>query len=111
MQILVVDDCPSIREVVCASLRLHGHLTAACESAAVAVELLPYVTACVCDGLGGACFDVVQAAEMLGTSIVIYTGDEEIARAARCIHVPCVRKPGGVDALLDALACREEVAA
>lgn len=103
MQILVVDDCQSIRRVLCREFRQYGHLTAECESAEVARTLLPYVDAVVCDGLDFQCFAVVELAGALGKPIVLYTGYDEIAHAAAVASVPCVRKPGSVVDLMAAL--------
>ena len=103
MQILVVDDEPAIREGLREALRLEGHTTAACESAEMAVCLLPYVDAVICDGLGGACWDVVDAAVGDEKAICLYTGDAEIQHEAAMVCVPCVAKPRGVGELLEAL--------
>jgi DNA-binding NtrC family response regulator len=107
MHILVVDDCQSIREGVCESVRRHGHLTAACEGAEVATQLLPYVDAVICDGLDFDCFAVVAHATRLGKPIVLYTASEEIAHAAEVAKVPCILKPAGVNDLMAALAQQE----
>jgi len=103
MQILVVDDEPSIREGLRDALRLAGHTTAACESSEMAICLLPYVDAVICDGLGGACWDVVDAAVGAEKAICLFTGDEEIQHEAAMVCVPCVAKPAGVGELLVAL--------
>jgi DNA-binding response OmpR family regulator len=103
MQILVVDDEPAIREVLREALRLEGHTTAACESAEMAVCLLPYVDAVICDGLGGACWDVVDAAVGAGKPFCLYTGDDEIMHEAALVCVPFVSKPARVGELLAAL--------
>lgn len=103
MQILVVDDDPAILDGLRESLRLSGHMTAACGGAAMAVAMLPYVDAVICDGLGGACWPVVDAAVESGKEICLYTGDEEIQREATLVGVPCVAKPRGVRELLAAL--------
>jgi DNA-binding NarL/FixJ family response regulator len=103
MQILVVDDEPVIREVLREALRLAGHRTAACESAEMAVCLLPYVDAVICDGLNGTCWSVVDAAVVAGKALCLYTGDDEIQHEAALVGIPCVAKPRGVGELLDAL--------
>ena len=104
MEILIVDDHPATRECLTELFRRHAHQTAACGSAEAAQTMLPYVEAVVCDGLDGACFDVVASAEALGVPIVIHTASDEIAAAARLAGVPAVLKPAGVDELLGALA-------
>jgi CheY-like chemotaxis protein len=103
MQVLIVDDCQSIREVLCESLRLSGHQTAACESAEAALHLLPYVDAVICDGLDFDGFRVVARASRLGKPVVLFTASHEIADAAAVGRIPCVLKPAGVEALLEAL--------
>jgi len=105
MQILVVDDEPEIREAMREALRMAGHTTASCESAEMAVCLLPYVDAVICDGLGGACWSVVDAAVGAGKGICLYTGDDEIKHEAWLACVPYVAKPGGVGELLATLEC------
>ena len=103
MQVLVVDDEPAIREVLRESLRMHGHQVATCESADVAVQLLPYVDAVICDGLDFAGFKVVVWANRFEKPVVLYTGSDEIATAAAAGSIPCVRKPGSIGDLLAAL--------
>lgn len=103
MQILVVDDEPAVREVLREALRLSGHMTASCDSAEMAVAMLPWVDAVICDGLGGACWSVVDAAVDADKPICLYTGDDELQHEATLIGVPCVAKPRGVGDLLAAL--------
>lgn len=110
MNILIVDDDPGIRAVLCEALRMHGHQTAACEDANTAISLLPYVDGCICDGLDFDCFAVVARAHLLDKPMVIYTGDEAIAQAAVVGQMRIVRKPGSIAELLAAVAL-EEVAA
>jgi len=69
------------------------------------------VDAVICDGLEGACFRVVAAAEQLGRAAVIHTGSDAVQETAALLHVPCVMKPGGVAALLEALRLAEAVRA
>jgi CheY-like chemotaxis protein len=103
MQILVVDDEPEIREAMREALRMAGHTTASCESADMAVALLPYVDAVICDGLGGSCWSVVDAAVAAGKAICLYTGDDEIQHEASLVCTPCVAKPRDIGELLSAL--------
>ena len=110
MEILIVDDHPATRECLTELFRLHGHQTAACGSVEAAQVMLPYVEAVVCDGLDGACFDVVASAEALGKPIVIHTASDEIADAARTAGVPVLLKPASVPELVAALAAPAGVA-
>lgn len=111
MHILVVDDASAIRDGVCEALRRQGHQTAACDGAAVAATMVPYVDAVICDGLDFAGFAVVARASRLDKPVVLYTGSDAIATAAVAGRIPCVRKPASVDALLAALRLPQAVAA
>ena len=104
MEILIVDDDTATRECLTELFRRQGHQTAACGSVEAAQAMLPYVDAAVCDGLDGACFDVVASAAALGVPIAIHTASDKIAEAARVAGVPAVLKPAGMEELLGALA-------
>lgn len=110
-QVLIVDDDPATRECLTELFRLRGHETAACASAEAAIAMLGWVDAVICDGLGGACFRVVAQAEEHGKAAVIYTASDAVQETAAKLHVPCVLKPGGVAALLEALRLGETVRA
>ena len=89
-EILIVDDHPATRECLTELFRLHGHQTAACGSVEAAQVMLPYVEAVVCDGLDGACFDVVASAEALGKPIVIHTVSQKEAAFWRKTQRPAI---------------------
>ena len=111
LTILIIDDEPAIRVTLSALLRAQGHLTASVESAELALPMLPYVDACVCDGLDGAWRVVWLACRETGTAFVLYSGDPDCLAEADAAGVACVRKPGGVEEILAAVKLEQEVTA
>ena len=111
LTILIIDDEPAIRVTLSALLRAQGHLTASVESAELALPMLPYVDACLCDGLDGAWRAVEPACRWAGKRFVLYSGDEDTLEEAMSAGVMFVRKPALIEALLAALEAGEEAVA
>ena len=100
MRILVVDDSPLCLEVLTAALEQVGHAVVAASNAPDALPLLPYVDACICDGLNGACWDVLDRCKLLHVPCVLYSGDSDKCDQAEAMGVPGVLKPAPIKMVL-----------
>lgn len=95
MRVLLVDDDPSIREVLAEGFRLHNLDVAVAGDAEAGCCMVPYVDAVVCDGLDGGWRRVCTVALNFGKRAVVYSGDWDALDGAKRLGIPVVNKPGG----------------
>jgi DNA-binding response OmpR family regulator len=111
MHILIVDDEPAVLNTFALLLRLEGHAVATADSAEVAIPMIPYVDACLIDGLHGSGLGLCAIAEAQGKRAVLCSGDPDTCEKARLLGFGAVEKPARAAEILEALGCEAGVAA
>ena len=99
MKVLIIDDDPTSRECLSELLRSRGHEPAEAASAGEGLPMLLYCDAAIVDGLGGACWVVLEPCKEHGIPAVLFSGHRELVRAALAEGTPAVLKPNYNDLL------------